>query len=213
MIVQITAYITDFFKIESSDNPTCSHGELEKKNCWTSHQGTEHSIFRVILWNRFEVITTMFVQSTTFITDFYKFQSSYSPTSSHGEPERKKKKCWTSQQETEHSIFRVTFFWNTKFCYPNVFPWRARKKKKKKKNPVEPCNREQSTAYSELPFEIGLRLYHFNGCAKYHNFFFINCAKHKFCKMKFEISFWKTVGAEHFVANVNKKLRNSGWKL
>ena len=42
----------------------------------------------------------------------------------------------------------------------------------KKKNPVEPCNREQSTAYSELPFEIGSRLYHFNGCAKYHNFFF-----------------------------------------
>ena len=31
MIVQITAYITDFFKIESSDNSTCSHGEPEKK--------------------------------------------------------------------------------------------------------------------------------------------------------------------------------------
>ena len=125
---------------------------MKFKICWTSQQGTEHSIFRVILWNRFEVITTMFVQSTTFITDFYKFQSSYSPTSSHGEPERKKKKmlnlatgnraqhiqsylflkykvllpqrlpvesqekkkkkpCWTLQQGTEHSIFRVTF-WN-----------------------------------------------------------------------------------------------------
>ena len=50
-----------------------SHGEQEKKKR-TSQQGTEHRIFRVIFRIRFEVITTIIVQSTTFIADLFKIQ-------------------------------------------------------------------------------------------------------------------------------------------
>ena len=113
----------------------------------------------------------MFVQSTTFITDFYKFQSSYSPTSSHGEPERKKKKNVEPRNRKQSTAYsELPFFEIQSSATPTSS--RGEPEKKEKKNPVEPCNREQSTAYSELPFEIGSRLYHFNGCAKYHNFFF-----------------------------------------
>ena len=79
----------------------------KKKIWWTSQQGTEQNIFRVIFRIRFKVITTMIVQITTFIADFFKIQSSDSPTPTHGEPE--KKICWTSQQGTTHSIFGVIF--------------------------------------------------------------------------------------------------------
>ena len=119
----------------------------------------------------------------------------------------KKKKMLNLATGNRAQHIQSYLFLKYKVILPQRLPVESQKKKK---NPVEPCNREQSTAYSELPFEIGLRLYHLNGCAKYHNFFFINCTKHKFCKLKFEISFWKTVGAEHFVANVKKKLRKSG---
>ena len=55
----------------------------------------------------------MIVQITTFIADFFKIQSCLTPTPSHGEPEKKI---------------------------------------------VEPRSREQSTAYSELSFELSSRL-------------------------------------------------------
>ena len=63
------------------------------------------SIFRDIFRIRFEVITTMIVQSTTFIADLFKIQSSYSSTSSHGKPEKKN----LLNLAAEHSIFRVLF--------------------------------------------------------------------------------------------------------
>ena len=46
----------------------------------------------------------MIVQSTTFIADLFKIQSSYSSTSSRGEPEKN-----LLNLAAEHSIFRVLF--------------------------------------------------------------------------------------------------------
>ena len=101
-----TIYSTNFFQFQSCDRWTHYHGEPEKK-LWTSQQGTENSIFRVTFRIRFKVITTMISKITSFIADFFKIQSCYSPTPTHGEPE--KKICWTSQQGTKHSIFRDIF--------------------------------------------------------------------------------------------------------
>ena len=70
-IVQITSFIADFFKIQSSDSPMPSHGELEKKSVEPRSRDRAQHI-RI----RFEVITTMIVKSTTFIADLIKIQSS-----------------------------------------------------------------------------------------------------------------------------------------
>ena len=45
MIVKITIFIADFFKIQSSDSPTPTHGEPEKKNLLphSRGQGTAYS--------------------------------------------------------------------------------------------------------------------------------------------------------------------------
>ena len=104
--------LTSFnFKVVIAERITM---ESQKKEIWwTSQQGTENSIFRVIFRIRFEVITTMIVKITIFIADFFKIQSSDSPT-------------------------------------PTM--------ESQKKKSVEPRSREQSTAYSELSFELGSRL-------------------------------------------------------
>ena len=65
-------------------------------------QGTEHSILRAIFHIRFEVITTTIVQITTYITDFFKIESSDSPTRSHGEPEKKKSAEPRSRDRAQH---------------------------------------------------------------------------------------------------------------
>jgi len=66
--------------------------------CWTTQQVTVHSKFRVILRIWFDIITTMIVQNTILITNFFRIESFGG---------RKKKICWTAQQVTVHSKFRV----------------------------------------------------------------------------------------------------------
>ena len=80
----------------------------KKKICWTSQQGTEQSIFRVIFWTRFNIITPIILQNTIFRTILFRIEGFDSWTCSYGKP--KKKIFSTSQQGTEQSIFRFIFW-------------------------------------------------------------------------------------------------------
>ena len=50
----------------------------EKKICWTSQQGTEQSIFRVIFWIRFDIIATMILINNLFTTNLFRIESFWS---------------------------------------------------------------------------------------------------------------------------------------
>ena len=108
MIVRNAIFRTNLFWIEGFDRWTCSFGKPEKKICWTSQQGTEQSIFRVIFWTRFNIITPIILQNTIFRTILFRIEGFDSWTCSYGKP--KKKIFSTSQQGTEQSIFRFIFW-------------------------------------------------------------------------------------------------------
>ena len=88
MIVKNNTSIADFFKFKVLIDERLPM-ESQKKNCWTSQQGTEQSIFRVIFWTRFDIITTMILQNNNFITNFFWIESFDCWTFPLGEPETK----------------------------------------------------------------------------------------------------------------------------
>ena len=102
MIVKITIFIADFFKIQSYDSPAPTHGEEEKKSV-ASQQGTEHRIFRVLFRIRFEIITIMIVQSTTFIADLFKIQVLIDQRLPMESKKKKSVKPRSREQSTEYS--------------------------------------------------------------------------------------------------------------
>ena len=75
--------------------------QRQKKNLLNLAAGNRTQHIQRYLWSRFEVITTK--QNNTSIADFFKIQSSYSPTPSHGKPEKKSVEPRSREQSTAYS--------------------------------------------------------------------------------------------------------------
>ena len=86
MIVQNTIFRNNLFRIDSFDSWTCPPWEGRKNS--TAQQGTVLSKFRVILRIGFDIITTMIVQNTIFITALFKIDNFDSWTCSLGEAQK-----------------------------------------------------------------------------------------------------------------------------
>ena len=84
----------------------CYFGELRKKICWMSQQGTEKSILRVIFRIGFGIImTAMILQNTISRNNFFQIESFDGWVCYFRELQEKI--CWISQHGTEKSSFRV----------------------------------------------------------------------------------------------------------
>ena len=141
MILKNTSSSFNFFQIESFDTWVCYQGEPQI--CWMSQQGTENSVFTLILWICFDFITIMILQNTNTKFNLLWIKSVYSWVYYPGEH---KKICWVSQQEPEKSIFKLDLMlllqWfcktplpdSTYFEFKTLIPWCATLDSHEKKN-------------------------------------------------------------------------------
>ena len=75
LILQNTISRFNLFQIESLIAERVTLDGHEKNMCWMLQQETEKSIFRVIFWIDFKIMTTMILQNTISIFNFFRIES------------------------------------------------------------------------------------------------------------------------------------------
>ena len=155
--------------------------ERQKKNMSNLAAGNRPQHIQSYLFRiRFEFITTMIVQSTTFIADFFKIQSSYSPTPSQGEPEKKSVEPCSREQSRANSelffelgstlslqwLFKIPSSELTYFGLKVLIAERV-SLEARKKNLLNRLAGNSAGQIQSYPSKWVWH-YHYNDCAKYH---------------------------------------------
>ena len=173
MILKNTSSSFNLFQIESFDTWVCYQGEPQI--CWMSQQGTENSVFTLILWICFDFITIMILQNTNTKFNLLWIKSVYSWVYYPGEH---KKICWVLQQEPEKSIFKLDLMlllqWfcktplpdSTYFEFKTLIPWCATLDSHKKEKKMLTVAAKIGEEHFKIYFSNWLRCYRYNDSAK-----------------------------------------------